>query len=258
MKTLFYSWQSDLPTKTNRTLIEDACGRALRNLSDVTLDIRLDADTSGVPGTPDIVEAIFRKIGEADYFLADVSIINHDQDKHRKTPNPNVLLELGYAAAKLSWDNIITVINTHYGPVTDLPFDLSHRRPIQFSMAPTEEPAAAREQLARRIEAALQLVIESGLPRLRQRMIAFLDGVNPHIMTVARTGNRSFPVNLTAKHLRELEDMEHDENFAALLNYKSTGHSLSSKGADNGGINDQRDGPQTQFRFTFHDPLFTT
>ena len=56
---VFYSWQSDLPNKTNRGLIEQALGRAVKVISEnghLEQAIRLDSDTTGVPGSPDIAE----------------------------------------------------------------------------------------------------------------------------------------------------------------------------------------------------------
>ncbi len=57
--------------------------------------------------------------------------------KGKAMPNPNVLLELGYAAAKLGWDRLVLVMNTNYGHPEELPFDLRNRRfPLTFKIAP--------------------------------------------------------------------------------------------------------------------------
>lgn len=48
--------------------------------------------------------------------------------KGAKCPNPNVLLELGYAVRTLGWDRIICFYNLKYGDIKSVPFDLSHRR----------------------------------------------------------------------------------------------------------------------------------
>ena len=96
-ETVFYSWQSDLPKKTNRNLIEAALKRAIGKIDkDAGIDAspRLDQDTRGLPGSPDITPAIFSKIDSADAFVADLSIITAD-DNGRPSPNPNVLIELG-------------------------------------------------------------------------------------------------------------------------------------------------------------------
>lgn len=52
----FYSWQSDLPNKTNRTLIQEALERALGAVAADSAGAvvpAIDRDTAGVPGSPD-------------------------------------------------------------------------------------------------------------------------------------------------------------------------------------------------------------
>ena len=98
--------------------------RQLNGAPDTDLLIRLDSDTQGIPGSPDIAQAIFDKIDTCQVFVCDISIINAESSG-RKTPNPNVLIELGYAVKRLSWDRIICVFNEISGKVPDdLPFDL--------------------------------------------------------------------------------------------------------------------------------------
>jgi hypothetical protein len=46
-------------------------------------------------------------------FVADVTPINAGSD-HRLCPNPNVLIELGYAVKALGWSRIVMVLNTAY------------------------------------------------------------------------------------------------------------------------------------------------
>ena len=49
MRTVFYSWQSDLPNATNRGFIEDCLERALEDLHvlDVRSDCRRELDRAG-------------------------------------------------------------------------------------------------------------------------------------------------------------------------------------------------------------------
>ncbi|MEO8036858.1 MAG: hypothetical protein ABI837_20675, partial [Acidobacteriota bacterium] len=96
---IFYSWQSDSPGATNRGLIGDALDMAVRAITSddsVTVEPVVDRDTRGVPGSPEISNTIFQKIGNSQIFVGDVTIINPGANT-RKTPNPNVLVELGYA-----------------------------------------------------------------------------------------------------------------------------------------------------------------
>lgn len=135
-RIIFYSWQSDLPNNTNRGFIESCINQAikkLKSLEEFSIELNLDRDTKNEPGTPDIVNTIFSKIENSKVFIADISITNPDYHK-KKTPNPNVLIELGYAAKVLGWERIICVFNEDYGDIADLPFDLKFRRPLVYSL----------------------------------------------------------------------------------------------------------------------------
>jgi hypothetical protein len=134
-KIIFYSWQSDLPNRTNREFIESCIKKAIStvyNSDKFGLELNLDRDTKDETGTPDIVNTIFRKIDKCDIFISDISIINSEYNG-KKLPNPNVLVELGYAANALGWEKIICIFNTDYGKFEDLPFDLRSRKLITYS-----------------------------------------------------------------------------------------------------------------------------
>ena len=107
-RTVFYSWQSDLPNRTNRTFIQDALQKAIDGIlkTELEVDLILDRDTANTPGAPDIAQTILSKIDQAIAVVADVSIINSGSGE-RLAPNPNVLFELGYAVRALSWGNIL-------------------------------------------------------------------------------------------------------------------------------------------------------
>ena len=146
-RTIFYSWQSDLPNNSNRGFIELCLKKVVKDLGKVVpfaLELNIDRDTKGISGTPDISDSIFSKIAKSKIFVADISIINSDS-KGRKCPNPNVMIELGYAARVLGWERIFCVYNLDYGDINDLPFDLRHRRPIQYSIKQTGKEKAKAE-----------------------------------------------------------------------------------------------------------------
>ena len=64
--------------------------------------------------------------------VADLSIINAESNC-RPTPNPNVLLEVGFAVKAISWSNILCIYNCEYGKVELLPFDIRTRKPIIYN-----------------------------------------------------------------------------------------------------------------------------
>lgn len=143
---VFYSWQSDLQTKYNRNFIEECIKDAIKVLNnDIELNIVIDRDTKDKIGTPDIPNSIFEKIDAAKVFIADVSFINSNY-LGKKTPNPNVLIELGYAAKKLGWENIVCIFNKEYGKIEDLPFDLKFRRPTTYSLSASNSHNKRKEK----------------------------------------------------------------------------------------------------------------
>lgn len=162
---VFYSWQSDLPNNTNRGFIQDCIEKAVKNLNkqyDLQVNFNLDRDTKDEFGTPSIVDMIFKKIDETYIFIGDVSIINSN-NSDRKTPNPNVLLELGYAAKVLGWEKIICLYNLDYGKPEDLPFDIKFRRPLTYSIN-NNQKTKAKELLTRSLEKSIEGILKKNPP----------------------------------------------------------------------------------------------
>lgn len=58
-------------------------------------------------------------------------------DNH--VPNPNVLIELGYAIKVLGWSKIICLFNSETGNIEDLPFGINHNRVTPYSPASSGE-----------------------------------------------------------------------------------------------------------------------
>ena len=160
---VFYSWQSDLPNSTNRSFIETALNKvakAVRADESISLDPVIDRDTAGELGAPNIADTIYQKIEKAQVFVCDVSIISKGAVP-RPTPNPNVLVELGYASKVLGWPNILMVMNTAFGPVTDLPFDLRGRRVLQYNLPdPGSEKAQERRKLESQLKTQLGAIVD--------------------------------------------------------------------------------------------------
>ena len=173
-QTVFYSWQSDLENRTNRSFIQDALEKAIDAIieTELTIDLVLDRDTKNIIGAPDVAKTILDKIDQAMVVVADVSIINTGSSK-RLTPNPNVLFELGYAVRALSWDYVLPIFNLATGRIEDLPFDLRSRRPITYTM-PNDvgEKKDELKKLARTLQTAIQAILES--KRKKKPNIEFL------------------------------------------------------------------------------------
>jgi hypothetical protein len=90
----------------------------------------IDEATRDVPGSPNIPQTIFDKIRAADAFVGDISTINTSHlEGQRACPNPNVMVELGYAIAQIGWGRIIMLFNKAHGLFpTDVPFDIDRHR----------------------------------------------------------------------------------------------------------------------------------
>ncbi len=161
-RIIFYSWQSDLPNATNRGLIQRALEAATASIaSDNSVGVEpvVDRDTAGVPGSPDISATIFGKISAADVFVADVSIVSRPR-KGRACPNPNVLIELGYALKAVGPERVLLVFNEAYGKLSELPFDLRTRRVLTYDMPENaQERATTRSGLQGKCDEAIRAAL---------------------------------------------------------------------------------------------------
>ncbi len=177
--TVFFSWQSDLSRKYTKKLICDATVKAIDIVKvDATLDEapRIDHDTLGISGAPEIATTIFKKIRSCSIFLADLSFIGENTLKApsrpvKMQPNPNVLLELGYAASIIGWDRIILVMNTAYGDASELICDLKHRRfPITFEVGPKNKDKleTVHDELANNIANAIRAALATDYESVRE------------------------------------------------------------------------------------------
>lgn len=147
--TVFFAWQLDTPSEQNKSFIWNALIKACQAVAPTThpeLSPRPESGTQGVPGSPNIVDTIFTRIRACSVFIADLSFVG-STPQGRKTPNPNVLIELGFAARSIGWDRTILVLNSAFGEAKDLPFDiLQHRWPIEYKL--TEETLVREKRYA--------------------------------------------------------------------------------------------------------------
>jgi len=123
---IFYSWQSD--NDDERKLIRKGLTNTTKELKKSGKTLIIDSDMRNVPGSEDIPNTLFNKIENSDIFVADLNLVFKSFIRENVcSPNPNVLIELGYAAAKLGWNKIILVLNISSNKIEDLPFDIRQR-----------------------------------------------------------------------------------------------------------------------------------
>lgn len=192
--TVFYAWQSDLDEDVGKKFIRKAAEVAIKSLSrELVLDDspRLDHDTKDVSGLPVISDTIMRKIDDCAVFLADVSLVAEVIDKRdadqgrppKRLPNPNVLIELGYAWARIGWPRLILVMNKRHGDQEQLPFDLRNRRyPHGFEIASDRHDLEAKlGELADYLKLAIKGVLQQEHQRVTD-IVRKLDGATIHFL----------------------------------------------------------------------------
>ena len=162
---IFYSWQSDLSAKNTKDFIQKVIKMVIKELyQDQNIDmLEFDRDTQNVPGTPEIPSTILKKI-------ADLSYVHKKEGKG--IPNPNVLLEYGFALQCLGDARIIGIMNKYYGNEDIIPFDLKHRRhPLSFFLSENMENHNKEEKnLVKDLKNAIKLILEMG-PAYKSRFI---------------------------------------------------------------------------------------
>jgi hypothetical protein len=170
--TVFFSWQSDRSSREGRSLIEKALEEAVKriaadsNIDEPLRELYVDKDTKNVPGSPRIFETILSKIEDASVFVADLTFCGN-RAGGGPIPNPNVLVEYGYALKVLGENCVLSVMNCAHGEASreSMPFDLLNRRfPIRYHLldgASDDEIRDARKQLCKDLERALRVIFES-------------------------------------------------------------------------------------------------
>lgn len=127
--SIFFSWQSDI--KENKSIIRSGINNACNKLKQSNnYQFLVDEATRNLPGSPNIEESVKTKIEHCDVFVADITPIA--QYGNKQLPNPNVLIELGYALRCIDVDRIIIVAKASDYQDKDLPFDINHQRIGKF------------------------------------------------------------------------------------------------------------------------------
>ncbi|MFY9559604.1 MAG: hypothetical protein WAQ52_05155 [Terriglobales bacterium] len=117
-------------------------------------------------GSPRIFQTILNKIQKATLFVPDLTFVAKRPNGH-PIPNPNVLIEYGYALKSIGERRIMPVMNSAYGAPSreTMPFDLiEHRNPITYDLPENADDAtrtAQRVRLIKNFATALRTFFES-------------------------------------------------------------------------------------------------
>ncbi len=138
---VFWSWQDNLNNAYNKHFIHDCLEKAVKQISKKREPVIIpvvDRDTKNKTGSPNIVSTVFSKIKGCQVFVGDVSIVadipNIEDGERRSFPNPNVLIELGYAWNSVGEENVLLVVNRAYGEVEDMPFNIKQKRHVLYCL----------------------------------------------------------------------------------------------------------------------------
>lgn len=191
-RTVFYSWQSDLPETTNHRFIQTALENVVDRITkddSVAIEPVLDRDILGLSGAPDIAATIFTKITASHVFVADVSI-TCKSPSNRPIPNPNVLVELGYALKCRGFERIILIVNTAFGKLEELPFDFRGRFAVSYSLSPDcEDIAIVQAKLEADLEARLRVALDhssGGEEEFSNAVVEAIENMKPNRRVLLR------------------------------------------------------------------------
>jgi hypothetical protein len=183
--TIFYAWQNDTAPGFNRYLIRDSLVAALKSgrINALIEDSpRLDPEGRNPTASAEGTTSVFDRIKNCAVFVADLTFVGATpvtqvKGQRKLLSNPNVLMELGYAASVLGWDRIVLVMNEAYGDVEHLTFEVKGRRPpIRYAIGgeTRTDITEVRQHLMRSFEGYLRMALSSQLERV-QEIIASLD-----------------------------------------------------------------------------------
>ena len=195
---IFYSWQSDLPNNRAKSFIRECIDEAV-DLAQETEAIEAvrDEATLGTTGSPNIVTTLFSKIDECDLFIADISLCyTENKEKKKKSPNPNVLLELGYAVKTLGWDRVVCLCNIDYG--NEYPFDIAQNRITNYSL---------KGKNRNEVKTYISKIIYVNIRDLRKQRPRAKKDTSTHIV-----GTYDFEKKIVENHLTSI-DIKNQESF---------------------------------------------
>jgi hypothetical protein len=135
---IFWAWQSDFTRSRNQisTAIDEVVSEANESWRPIAPFRRVDAVDVG-DGAVHIDQAIQAKIKEAAFFVADITPTFKAHG--RRVPNPNVLIEVGFALGTKAAERLVLVSARRdpaeivgIGEVGPLPFDIEHIHRIEY------------------------------------------------------------------------------------------------------------------------------
>lgn len=181
---VFFAFQMDIDDKFGKGFIQSAIEVAIQKFKGEGVDVSLDFGFRGTPGTPLLIDEMLKKSSESDMVIVDLTytsakewldaeLIKEDsthllfsipKGDRKLSPNPNVLLETGYAWAKKGTYRTLAVMNSAYGSPDLLPVDLKgFRWGITYSLNNDNyaDRKSVRKDLSKDLYEAIKAAISS-------------------------------------------------------------------------------------------------
>jgi hypothetical protein len=163
--TVFYSWQSDLDEDVTKSFVERCLEEACKCVGNkIACKLVVDQDGRDEAGSPEIPDAVQRKILRAVAFVADLSIVK-ERTRGRGLTNSCVAFEWGWAEQALGSEAMIGVMNTAYGSPEDLPIDIRQNLIRTTYLLNEEADDETKKSVARRFADDLSNELEGAVTR---------------------------------------------------------------------------------------------
>lgn len=154
---IFFSWASE---NKNISILRNAIEEAVQELNKIEyrgLHYQYEEATRDEPGSPHIVQTIFKKISFCDCAIFDVtpfySFTGNINKTDKLSPNPNVIFEYGYAMATIGEGRCILLVNDERIEDNSLPFDIRQNRASKIN--------GNKAQLKKRIYEYIRKIIDA-------------------------------------------------------------------------------------------------
>lgn len=240
---VFFAFQMDTEDKFGKGFIQSAIEIAIQKFKSEDTEITLDFGFRGTPGTPLLIDEMLKKSTESDMVIVDLTFTSSkvwskskkmkffgkelrllDIKNDKKSPNPNVLLETGYAWAKKGTYRTLAVMNEAFGSPEELPVDLKgFRWGITYNLNETNntERRAIRKQLGKDFHEAIKAAINSEAHYQQEKW----NPIKLHKNWGHRDFNTIYRPTLRAKEIiRQLRiDLENTERPQRLVGPKNSG-----------------------------------
>jgi hypothetical protein len=232
----------DTEDKYCKGFIQKAIEIAIQKLEDENIEVTLDFGFRKTPGTPLLIDEMLKKSTESDMVIVDLTFTSAkewldaellDEDdthswfgvpkgKRKLSPNPNVLLETGYAWAKKGTYRTLAVMNDAFGTPEELPVDLKgFRWGITYNLDETNYDIrkAVRKELANDLYNAIKDAINAEASHQIEKWSPFK--INQQLDRYHK-----YPFVITPKLKIEIEKLQD-----YLINYKGTIRIAGVKGS---------------------------